>query len=95
MTPNFNIYNSSQLSQSSTFDETELLPEHLQELLASSPPSVSFELKYPFFRGNWHTERGAELFETLHPKVTATQSGTGVRAERYAQVWMTAWNQWP
>src|SRR4028118_2112735 len=80
MTPNFNIYNSSQLSQSSTFDETELLPEHLQELLASSPPSLSFEFKYPFFRGNWLTERGAELFQTLHPKVTATQSGTGVRA---------------
>jgi hypothetical protein len=80
MTPNFNIYNSSQLSQSSTFDETELLPEHLQELLASSPPSLSFEWKYPFFRGNWLTERGAELFQTLHPKVTATQSGTGVRA---------------
>jgi hypothetical protein len=56
-----------------------LLPEHLQELLASSPPSVSFDLKFPFFMGNWHTERGAELFETLHPKVTATQSGTGVR----------------
>ena len=80
MTPNFNIYNSSQLSQSSTFDETELLPEHLQELLASSPANVSFEFKYPFFRGNWLTERGAELFQTLHPKVTATQSGTGVRA---------------
>jgi len=80
MTPNFNIYNSDPLSQSSTFDEIELLPEHLQELLASSPPSVSFELKYPFFRGNWLTERGAELFQTLHPKVTATQSGTGVRA---------------
>jgi hypothetical protein len=80
MTPNFNIYNSSQFSQSSTFDETELLPEHLQELLASSPSSLSFEFKYPFFRGNWLTERGAELFQTLHPKVTATQSGTGVRA---------------
>jgi len=82
MTPNFNIYNSNQLSQSSTsiFDETELLPEHLQELLASSPPSLSFEFKYPFFRGNWLTERGAELFQTLHPLVTATQSGTGVRA---------------
>ena len=64
---------------SATFDETELLPEHLQELLASSPPSVSFDLKFPFFMGNWHTERGAELFETLNPKVTATQSGTGVR----------------
>jgi hypothetical protein len=80
MTPNFNIYNSAPLSQSSTFDETELLPEHLQELLASSPPSLSFEFKYAFFRGNWHTERGAELFQTLHPLVTATQSGTGVRA---------------
>ncbi|HEU0144892.1 MAG TPA: DUF3854 domain-containing protein, partial [Nitrososphaera sp.] len=80
MTPTFNIYNSGPLSQSSTFDETELLPEHLQELLASSPPSVSFELKYAFYRGNWHTERGAELFQTLHPLVTATQSGTGVRA---------------
>jgi hypothetical protein len=64
----------------SSFAETELLPEHLQELLASSPPSVSFDLKFPFFMGNWLTERGAELFETLHPKVTATQSGTGVRA---------------
>jgi hypothetical protein len=62
------------------FVETELLPEHLQELLASSPPSVSFDLKFPFFRGNWLTERGPELFETLNPKVTATQSGTGVRA---------------
>jgi len=62
------------------FDETELLPEHLEELLASSPPSLSFDLKFPFFMGNWHTERGAELFETLNPKVTATQSGTGVRA---------------
>jgi len=62
------------------FAETELSPEHLQELLASSPPSVSFELKFAFFMGNWRTERGAELFETLHPKVTATQSGTGVRA---------------
>ncbi|CAA9378570.1 DNA primase, partial [uncultured Microcoleus sp.] len=58
----------------------ELLPEHLQELLASSPSSVSFDLKLPFFMGNWHTERGAELFQTLNPKVTATQSGTGVRA---------------
>ncbi|MBD0341461.1 MAG: hypothetical protein ICV61_11400 [Microcoleus sp. Co-bin12] len=64
----------------SSFAETELWPEHLEELLASSPPSVSFELKFPFFMGNWQTERGAELFETLHPKVTATQSGTGVRA---------------
>src|SRR4028118_1933117 len=80
MTPNFKKHTSGQLSQLFAFDETELLPEHLQELLASSPPSVSFELKYPFYRGNWHTERGAELFETLHPKVTATQSGTGVRA---------------
>jgi len=62
------------------FVENELLPEHLQELLASSPPSVSFDLKLPFFRGNWLTERGPELFETLNPKVTATQSGTGVRA---------------
>ncbi|MEG4918614.1 plasmid replication protein, CyRepA1 family [Microcoleus sp. B7-D4] len=60
--------------------ETELLPEHLQELLASSPPSVSLDIKLPFFMGNWHTERGAELFETLNPKVTASQSGTGVRA---------------
>jgi len=67
-------------STASSFAESVLLPEHLQELLASSPPSVSFELKFPFFMGNWHTERGAELFETLHPKVTATQSGTGVRA---------------
>jgi len=67
-------------STASFFAETELWPEHLQELLASSPPSVSYDLKFPFFMGNWHTERGAELFETLHPKVTATQSGTGVRA---------------
>jgi hypothetical protein len=67
-------------STASFFAETELLPEHLQELLASSPPSVNFDFKFPFFMGNWHTERGAELFETLHPKVTATQSGTGVRA---------------
>jgi hypothetical protein len=67
-------------STASSFAEFVLLPEHLQELLASSPPSVSFEFKYPFFRGNWLTERGAELFQTLHPKVTATQSGTGVRA---------------
>jgi len=80
MTPNLNIHNFRQLSQLCIFNETELLPEHLEELLASSPPSVSFELKYPFFRGNWLTERGAELFETLYPKVTATQSGTGVRA---------------
>lgn len=64
---------------SAIFVETKLLPEHLQELLASSPPSVSFDLKFPFFMGNWQTERGAELFETLNPKVTATQSGTGVR----------------
>jgi hypothetical protein len=64
----------------SFFAETELLPEHLQELLASSPPSLSFDFKFPFFMGNWQTERGAELFETLNPKVTATQSGTGVRA---------------
>lgn len=67
-------------STASSFAESVLLPEHLQELLASSPPSVSFELKFPFFMGNWQTERGAELFETLYPKVTATQSGTGVRA---------------
>ena len=59
---------------------SEFLPEHLQELLASSPPSVSFDLKFPFFMGNWQTEKRAELFETLNPKVTATQSGTGVRA---------------
>jgi len=67
-------------STASFFAETELWPEHLQELLASSPPSVNFEFKFPFFMGNWLTERGAELFQTLHPKVTATQSGTGVRA---------------
>ena len=64
----------------SFFAETELWPEHLEELLASSPPSLSFDFKFPFFMGNWQTERGAELFETLNPKVTATQSGTGVRA---------------
>ena len=29
--------------------------------------------------GNSHTD-GPRLFETLNPKVTATQSGTGVRA---------------
>jgi hypothetical protein len=80
MTPYYKKHTSGHLSQLFAFDDTELWPEHLQELLASSPPSVSFELKYPFFRGNWLTERGAELFETLHPKVTATQSGTGVRA---------------
>jgi len=80
MTPYYKKHTSGHLSQLFAFDDTELWPEHLQELLASSPPSVSFELKYPFFRGNWHTERGAELFQTLHPKVTATQSGTGVRA---------------
>jgi hypothetical protein len=80
MTPYYKKHTSGHLSQLFAFDDTELWPEHLQELLASSPPSVSFELKYPFFRGNWLTERGAELFETLHPKVTATQSGTGIRA---------------
>jgi len=80
MTPYYKKHTSGHLSQLFAFDDTELWPEHLQELLASSPPSVSFELKYAFYRGNWHTERGAELFETLHPKVTATQSGTGVRA---------------
>ena len=64
----------------SPFAETELWPEHLEELLASSPPSLSFDFKFPFFMGNWHTEWGLELFETLNPKVTATQSGTGVRA---------------
>jgi hypothetical protein len=79
MTPYYKRHTSGHLSQLFAFDDTELWPEHLQELLASSPPSVSFELKYPFFRGNWLTERGAELFETLHPHVTATQSGTGVR----------------
>src|SRR4028118_2335668 len=80
MTPYYKKHTSGHLSQLFAFDDTELWPEHLQELLASSPPSLSFEFKYPFFRGNWLTERGAELFETLHPKVTATQSGTGIRA---------------
>ncbi|MEG4521135.1 MULTISPECIES: plasmid replication protein, CyRepA1 family [unclassified Microcoleus] len=66
------------LDTASFLTECVLLPEHLQELLASSPPDVPFEIKLPFFMGNWHTERGAELFETLNPKVTATQSSTGV-----------------
>ncbi|MEO8893924.1 MAG: DUF3854 domain-containing protein, partial [Coleofasciculaceae cyanobacterium] len=70
------------LSQPSiSFTENQdLLDEHLQELLASSPQHISIETKLPFFKGNWHSVKGEVLFEILNPKVTATQSGTGVRA---------------
>ena len=54
------------------FAESVLLPEHLQEWLASG---VNEEI----IRLNVHSVSGAELFEIRHPKATATQSGTGVR----------------
>jgi hypothetical protein len=86
MTPYYKKHTSGHLSQLFAFDDTELWPEHLQELLASSPPSVSFELKYPFFRGNWLTERGAELFETLHPKSQRHKVARELEPERRAQI---------
>lgn len=58
--------------QASDIAGTQLLPEHLQDWLNSG---VDREI----IRLNVHSVRGAELFEILHPKATATQSGTGVR----------------
>jgi len=49
-----------------------LLDEHLQEWLNSG---VDEEI----IRLNVSSVSGSELFETLYPKATATQSGTGVR----------------
>lgn len=49
-----------------------LQPDHLQDWLNSG---VDPEI----IRLNVHSVRGSELFEILHPKATATQSGTGVR----------------
>ncbi|MEG4446681.1 DUF3854 domain-containing protein [Microcoleus sp. AT9_B4] len=50
----------------------ELLPEHLQEWLDSGVDEKLTRL-------NVHSVKGAELFELLRPKATATQSGTGIR----------------
>ncbi|MEG4397190.1 plasmid replication protein, CyRepA1 family [Microcoleus sp. BROC3] len=61
------------LSYQDCVTESELLPEHLQEWLDSG---VDLEIIIL----NVRSVRGKELFEILNPKVTATQSGTGIRA---------------